>query len=57
MLPMKNNLARDSGGFAYRVEEAAILAQDGVEIITSRVHFDDHPVYQTADEIVEYSAI
>ena len=46
MLPLKNNLAKDTSGFAYTVEEAGI----GNGIITSKVVWESEPVTVTADE-------
>ena len=46
MLPLKNNLAKDTSGFAYTVEESVL--GDGIK--TSRVVWESEPVTVTADE-------
>ena len=46
MLPLKNNLAKDTSGFAFTVEETGI----GDNITTSKVVWESEPVTVTADE-------
>jgi putative DNA primase/helicase len=45
-LPMKNNIAKNRGGLAYRVK--GMTLDGGIE--TSRVEWDPEPVTMTADE-------
>jgi hypothetical protein len=50
-LPLKNNLARDIGGLAFRIEEARVEgAREVVE--TSRVVWEPDPVTLSADEVM-----
>lgn len=46
LLPLKNNLAKDIGGFAFSI--ADVLLENGLE--TSKIVFEDAPVNMTADE-------
>jgi hypothetical protein len=51
-LPMKNNLARDSDGLAFRIEGATVPSPAG-PLETSRVCWESQPVSITADEVME----
>lgn len=46
LLPLKNNLAKDIGGFAFAI--ADVTLDNGIE--TSRIVWEDAPVNMTADE-------
>lgn len=46
LLPLKNNLAKDIGGFAFSIVDAKL--DNGLE--TSRIVWEDAPVNMTADE-------
>lgn len=51
-LPVKNNLADDKGGFAYKVE-TIFVEKDGVKIKTSRVVWEKEPVKMSALEALK----
>lgn len=46
LLPLKNNLAKDIGGFAFSIADVSL--ENGLE--TSRIVWEDAPVNMTADE-------
>ena len=46
LLPAKNNLGDDAGGYAYRIEAATVAG--GIQ--TSRIVWNDEPVSVTADD-------
>jgi hypothetical protein len=50
-LPMKNNLAADIGGLAYRIEGATVQSNAG-PLETSRVMWEAGPITVTADELM-----
>ncbi|MGH8538379.1 MAG: hypothetical protein ACREXM_18515 [Gammaproteobacteria bacterium] len=52
-LPMKNNLAEDHGGLAFRVKGRDL----GRGIVTSCVEWDSEPVTMTADEAIAPVAV
>jgi hypothetical protein len=54
-LPIKNNLAADSGGLAFRIEAASIESLNG-PIETSRVMWEQMPVTLTANEVIRPQA-
>jgi putative DNA primase/helicase len=54
-LPIKNNLAPDTGGLAYRIEGAYVNSSLGT-VETSRVMWEPGPVTITADEVVQANA-
>lgn len=55
-LPLKNNLAPDSSGLAFRVEGATIDTPGGA-LETSRVVWENEPVSITADEALHADAM
>jgi len=52
LLGLKNNLAPDTSGLAFRIEPVSISSTDG-PIETSRVVWDSEPVCITADEAIQ----
>jgi len=51
-LPMKNNLAPDAPGLAFRIEGATVTSPAG-PLETSRVSWESEPVSVTADEAMQ----
>lgn len=54
-MPLKNNLAPDSAGLAYRIEPTTIPGPAG-SLETSRVMWEPSPVSITADEVMAQSS-
>lgn len=52
MLPIKNNLAGDQEGLAYRIEEVPVPCEVGQPIQCIRVAWEDGPVRIPADEVL-----
>jgi hypothetical protein len=54
LLPLKNNLAPDAAGLAYRIESVSVESKAGT-LQTSRVLWDAESVTVTADEVMQSS--
>jgi hypothetical protein len=54
-LPLKNNLAADCGGLAFRIEGISIKSPHG-DIHTSHLRWDPEPVETTANEVIQAQA-
>jgi hypothetical protein len=52
LLPMKNNLARDTGGLAFRIEPAVVKSTAG-DLSTSLIAWESEVVLLTADEALQ----
>lgn len=49
-LPVKNNLAKDTGGFSYRTEEVEVLSTSGKIIKTSKIVWNAEEIMMSANE-------
>jgi putative DNA primase/helicase len=52
MLPVKNNLAANNGGLAYRLESASITLNSGEQAPSVKVNWESGTVNLSADEIL-----
>jgi hypothetical protein len=51
-LPAKNNLAKDGGGLAFRIEQRLIPLKNGKETIASAIFWEGDRIDRTADEVM-----
>ena len=52
VVPVKNNLAKDTNGFAYRLEAWGVIGTKGEEIITSKVVWETGQIAISANSIM-----
>ena len=54
LLPLKNNIGPDRGGFSYTIESASVTCEE-MDIGTSRIIWSDEPITLTANEALAAS--